>query len=740
MAISAPMTTTAIETTKAVQLAVEGLARYRAGDAVNACTLFERALAEDPNLIDAHVNLAAALLCLDRYREALAVAERGLALAPDRLDLLINLATSLVQLDRYDEALAAIDAALAVHPGNAGLLANRALALCGTGRYREGIEAAGALARANGDGAEDVLTIILDEALKTTPAVALEQALSDSFDDGPIRRGALLSLLRRQLHDGASAAALAARATLPDVAPAGWLRTAVDGIALARNGQLDEAEPLLAAAGAEDPELLRVLSDKNRQASPPDSAPKPVSAAALWIAGRLARLNDCDWDGFADLCAGLPALVRRELESGRKEPLQPFLSLHLPLDGRLRLDIARALSRRIADQAERLLPGRRLHAGHTAAERLRIGYLSADFRNHPSAHLMRSLFAQHDRTRFEITAYALLPGDGSRWHRDIAASCERFVDLSGLSNLDAARRIAADGIDILIDLMGHTRYARHEIPAMRPAPVQAGYLGFPGTVGGDWLDYILVDGTVFVPEEAGNFTEQPVYLPDCYMVTDDRQEIAASGMTRSDAGLPADGFVYCCFNGSRKILPGDFASWMRILARVPGAILWLFEGDGEACTSLRREAAAQGIDPARLIFAPYLDKPLHLERIALADLFLDTAVYNAHTTSVDALWAGVPVLTCPGADFPSRVAASHLRAIGLPETIVPTRTAYEDRAVRLAENRAELEALKERLRHRRTTSPLFDTARFARNIERAFAAMWDRHTAGEAPAPISLAP
>ena len=340
----------------------------------------------------------------------------------------------------------------------------------------------------------------------------------------------------------------------------------------------------------------------------------------------------------------------------------------------------------------------------------------------------------------EAFAYSFGPDDGSVYRRTVEADAEHFVDLAALSHADAARRIHEDGIDVLVDLVGGAGNGRPEILALRPAPVQAHFLGYPATVGAALVDYFLGD-RVTIPDGAERFFDEAVArLPDAYQLNDDRQEIAGAAPTRAECGLPEDAFVFACFNASYKIEPEVFGDWMRVLARVPESVLWLLETAPAAAVNLRREASLRGISPTRLLFAAMTDKPRHLARHRLAQLFLDTPFCNAHTTASDALWAGLPVLTCPGEGFASRVAASLLTAAGMPELIARDREAYVETAVRLTGDARALSALTARLRADPARLPLFDTTRTVRALERAYAAMWARHLLGEPPAGFDVAP
>ena len=321
-----------------------------------------------------------------------------------------------------------------------------------------------------------------------------------------------------------------------------------------------------------------------------------------------------------------------------------------------------------------------------------MGYLSNDFRNHAVAHLTRGMFGCHDREQFEVWAYSYGPDDGSDYRRDIAQGCDQFVDLAALSASESARRIAADQIDILVDLMGHSGHARVEISALRPAPIQVNFLGFPGTMGAAFMDYFVTDPVATPERLRSSFGEQLVYLPHSYQVNDRQRAAVVDLFSREALGLPRSGFVFCCFNNNYKITPYTFDGWMRILQQAQGSVLLLYAENDWVSTNLKKEAAARGINPERLIFGKPLPLHEYLARYRVADLFLDTLPYNAHTTASDALWAGLPVLTCMGASFAGRVAASLLQAIDLPELITTTPAQYEALAIALPQTRNECSA------------------------------------------------
>ena len=371
-------------------------------------------------------------------------------------------------------------------------------------------------------------------------------------------------------------------------------------------------------------------------------------------------------------------------------------------------------------------------------KRLRIGYLSADFHNHPTMHLMAGLFELHDRARFETYAYSIGPDDGSEYRRRARESVDRFIDIRGATTPAAAEQIFSDGIDILVDLKGFTHEARPGILALCPAPLQVAWLGYPASTGRRLNDYMIVDRITVPVDDNERFGEKLVWMPHSYQVNDHRQPVAGAAVGRRDFGLPEKGFVFACFNQVYKIEPDVFALWMRILGRVPESVLWLYSSNATARANLAREAAAHGIAPSRILFGSTLDKPHHLARLSCADIFLDTGTVNAHTSASDALWAGVPVLTRPGESFAARVGASLVSAAGLPQLVCGSAAQYEDMAVRLANAPAELGDLRKVL-SKRAQLPLFDTPRFSRNLERAFEMMWLRYISGQPPASFDVA-
>jgi len=372
-------------------------------------------------------------------------------------------------------------------------------------------------------------------------------------------------------------------------------------------------------------------------------------------------------------------------------------------------------------------------------DRIRVAYLSGDFHEHPVAILTVELFELHDRCRFEVHAISLGPKKQSSFRSRLEKSFDHWHNVQTMEDQEVANLIQDIGIDIVVDLSGHTDNARSFILAQRPAPIQVNYLGFTATLGADFIDYILVDRFVAPPGHDGFYTEKLVRLPNCYMVHDGKRKVAGEIPSRTDCGLPEEGFVFCCFNRSYKITPMIFDVWMRLLKETPGSVLWLSDNGSWSRDNLRREATQRDVLEERLIFAPRLPEMSdHLARHRQADLFLDTPLFNAHTTAIDALWAGLPVLTCSGRSFSSRVAGSLLQAVGLPELITTDLDDYEALTLKLTREPRLLEAYTERLARNRSTAPLFDCQRFTDGLEAAYTRMYQRWRDGKSAKAFSV--
>jgi protein O-GlcNAc transferase len=429
------------------------------------------------------------------------------------------------------------------------------------------------------------------------------------------------------------------------------------------------------------------------------------------------------------------------LARGEKPAETPFLNISRHIDSALNHKVAQAWSRTLEKQylhnpIHRVEPRTSMVP---SPSRLRIGYLSCNFRNHPTAQLMAGLFAEHNHSRFRIICYSYGIDDASRYRREIKESCDQFVDLRGIGDVDAAIRIRTDDIQILVDLGGFTKHSRLGIAAQRPAALQVRYLGLAGTTGASFFDYLISDRIVTPPEQARDYSEKFIYMPDCYQVNNYREKNFDSRLKRRDFGLPEDAHVYCAFHAAYKIDHQVFMTWMRILNAVEKSVLWICIADDLTRRQLVEYAKRMGIGANRLVFADNLPKEEHLKRLSLADTALDTIVVTGAATTSDALWAGLPVVTLKGRHFASCMSASILNAIGLPQLIAPSSEAYEELAVKLATDHTFYQKIREELGIARTQSPLFDTKRFTRHLERGYEMIWGRYLEGK-PASLTVIP
>ncbi|CAO3430522.1 O-linked N-acetylglucosamine transferase, SPINDLY family protein [Azospirillum argentinense] len=559
-----------------------------------------------------------------------------------------------------------------------------------------------------------------------------------------------LALLLRRRGRLAEAAALQARAIrLAQQADAGQADagpiTALGGM-LRELGRVASARDVLHRAVAQAPdnaEPWRESGHALRDAGEPGAGAVAYARAYRLDPSRTESLGDrlhaalshCDWSGYDALCQEVLAVI----DSGRGIAL-PLLTLLIDTGPAQQDRAARHFHRAVVQPLafpQAAVPAAPPPGG---GGRLTVAYLSADFHEHATAYLAAELFELHDRDRFRVVACSYGPDDGSPTRRRLEAAFDAFYDIRGCDAERVQALLAAEGVHILVDLKGYTRHVRFDLLARRLAPVQVAYLGYPGTMGSDVMDYVIGDRFVTPPEHQPHYRERLVIMPDSYQVNDRRRPLDAPVPDRAACGLPLDGFVFCAFNAPFKITPLLFGLWMRVLARVPGSVLWLQQPGRDGADNLRREAAQRGVDPGRLVFAPHKPQAAHLARYRLADLFLDSFPYTGHTTVSDALWMGLPVVTRIGDTFASRVAAGLLNAAGLPQMVTTSFDGYEALAVRLAGDPATLAAYRRRLAAARATAPLFDSPRFTGHLERAYRTMWDRHAAGLPPASFTVQP
>ena len=669
-----------------------------------AAAAYHEAVRLRPGYAEAQFNLGTVLHQQHQLEAAEAAYRRVIELAPGIAAGHNNLGTVLKDQGRLDRALAAFDQAIALQADYAEAFYNRATVLQQQARLEEALAAYGrAIAlRENYADAINNAGIVLQELGRASEAIDLYRPLLERM---PAHADACNNL----------------------------------GTALLAEGRADEARAAFEQALAHQPDFPEAFCNLGNARRELGDLTGAIAAYrdALRLrpddAGAFSQLiyhraQACAWEGYEADQEKLVDMARRGIR------VPPFYLLSTPASASDQLSCARHWATSISPPRTALFH----HRPRAGRERIRLGYLSGDFHQHATAQLMAELFECHDRDRFEVFAYSYGPDDHSPMRARLAAAFDRFVDIRARSHHEAAELIHAEGVDILVDLKGYTHHARPAISAYRPAPVQVSYLGYPATMGADFIDYIIVDPFVVPSSQQPFFSERLVHLPRSYQVNDRRREVADARTSRRDVGLPAEGLVLCSFNNSYKISPVFFDIWMRLLRAVPGSVLWLLEANPQVAGNLRSEAEKRGVDSGRLIFAPLAPPAEHLGRHRHADLFLDTLPCNAHTTASDALWAGLPVVTCCGDTFAGRVAGSLLMAIDMPELVTTSLEEYEQAALALARSPQRLIALRRKLQNNREASALFDLPKLTGNIEAAYARMWQTWLAGQTPAAFSI--
>ncbi len=685
------------------------------GDMDRAVQHLERAVASTGGVPEAHNNLGHALQQMGRHADALRQFDLALAINPDFANALNNRGNSLAATGNPAEALACYRRAVTCDP------------MLGTARVNLG----NAL-RTRGD---------LDEALTCFEAViATHPELHTAFN------GYGLTLQAYNRHDDAIAAYKQAIEINPGYPEA------LNNLAISYQdqGRYSEAvscylqvidhNPHMSQVYFNMGSLLQVLSKhdeavtafrKAREEAPHNATITPYLVHGL--------MQQCSWEDLGPLIEEVLQTTRRQLEADTDLTISPFGLQSLPASHELRCRTARYVSRRIS---ERMRPIREAlgafsYAPAATGRKIRVGFISPDFRFHSVAVAFREILQHRDREKFDYYGYAVTTYGQDDMTRYFMSAFDSFQDVTNLSYADAARLINTDGVDILIDLAGHTRGGRLEIFALRPAPIQAHWLGFSSTIGADFLDYLVTDRHQIPPDEQALCSEKLVYLPDTFMATS-RPTVSPDTVMRAQCGLPETGFVFANFNSHYKFYPTLFSTWMRLLRQVPGSVLWLLSGTKTSRKNLRAAAEARGIDPARLIFSDTVAHPLHLTRLVNADLCLDNLYHGGGVTTTDALYMGVPVLTLAGDAPPARNGATLISAIGAPELITHSLKDYEAAAFDYATHPEKILALKAKLRANRDITALFDTPRLVRHLEKAFELMWENYAAGNPPRMIEV--
>lgn len=701
------------------------------GQLETALENYDRAITLDSHYANAFCNRGVVLSLLSRFDDALVSYDRAIALNPLDALALYNRGDVLRKLKRFRESLGSYDQAIAQMPDYAEAYCNRGVLL------QELKDWEAALINYNRSLAinPDIGFTYLNRGNLYRQQKKLHMALADydrAIEVEPVNasahcnRGVVLTELRQW------AAAFSSLNRAIEINSSHAEAHGNLGLLLAQVRQLDAALLCLDRAISLKPDYAEAFRNRGdalaglkRYVAALESYDQAIllQPDIPFLQGdrRHKAMLICDWSNLEnDLVRLADGIDADELVAA------PFTVLSLLNSARLQQKAARAwvLSQCPAENTLAEV------SPNQAGNKIRLGYFSGDFRDHPVAMLAVEFLESHDRSRYEVTAFSFGPNTQDDVRKRLERAFDRFVDARDMSDEDVVLMARNLNIDIAIDLAGHTAYSRTRVFAMRAAPIQVSYLGYAGTTGADYMDYLIGDQVVIPQEQREHYTEKIAFLPNSFLPHDSSRTIATNVFTREDLGLPSAGFVFCCFNNNYKITPQIFDSWMRILARVEKSVLWLSRNDPITESNLRKEALRRGVDGGRLIFADRVSSSAaHLARQRVADLFLDTLPYNAHATALDALWAGLPVLTCVGEGFASRVAASLLSAIEMPELISSTMTEYEDAAVSLAANPQHLARIKQRLAVNRLKTPLFDTKAFTRHLEAAYTAMYERFRA-----------
>jgi len=679
---------------------LRGLKRF-----AEALQSYARALKIKPDYAEAHNNRGVTLQELKRLEEALDSYAQALKLKPDYAEAYNNRGVTLQELKRFEEALDSYARALKIKPDYAEAHNNRGNTLRELKRFEEALDSFGPAIKADHAEAHNNRGVTLQELKRFEEALdsyARALKIKPDYAEAHNNRGNTLRELKR-------------------------FEEALDSYALALNLKPDYAE-----AHNNRGVTLRELK-RFEEALDSYAQALNIQSNGDWLYGTWlhANMQLCNWSDFESRIANLTA----KIQQAEKATL-PFSVLGLIDSLTLQRQAAGTWVREKYPPSRILPPLSKRRRG----DRIRVGYFSPDYREHPVSLLTAQLFEMHDRRRFEVTGFSFGADTQDAMRERLERGFERFIDVRRNSDQEITQLARRMGIDIAVDLGGFTQDGRPQIFALRAAPVQVGYLGYSGTSGAPYMDYLIADATLIPAESRAHYSEQIAYLPHSYMPRDSKQCIAEKVFTREELGLPQKGFVYCCFNNSYKISPGTFDGWMRILKQVPGGVLWLTQGNAIAVDNLRQEAQRRGVAGERLIFAPRMaSMEEHLARHRAADLFLDTLPCNAHTTASDALWAGLPVLTRMGESFAARVAASLLYAIGLPELVTTTQAQYESTAIELAADPGRVAQFKDRLHRNRLTMPLFDTEQFTRDLENSYTQMYERYQADSSPQHIYVA-
>jgi predicted O-linked N-acetylglucosamine transferase (SPINDLY family) len=697
-----------------------GLLALSARQPEHAVTYLRQSTRARPRQADAYVALADAHFMLGNVDLAFQMLNKGLQLNPLHIRGLYLRSTRLIEEGQAEQAVALLNTVLerlGDHPDRVYLLNQLGIALIAIKKHEDAFDTLEEALRLRPDfwealgnlGMAQRLTERLSEA--ETSFRQLLQA-----EPNAIRRSNLAAvLLARGNYTEAISQLEQACAEAPDILDAFYNLA----LALSASGQFERAEATFKHILERWPQELRARLSKDADLESPTELNPLALTRQLFVNMWLKQLKRGNWESYQDILTQCVAMIEEDLAADRAPCMSPFSSLFIPIDAALQQRIARCHSHHVLERVQNLaIPPLEKHLP-SQNKRIHIGYVSADLRTHPVGFLIKELFSCHDRSRFSIHSYDLKPQPEDPLHQHIRANIENYCDISELDTISAVQRIRHDHIDLLVDLTGYTAGGRSEIFAARSAHLQLAYLGFPGVMCAPWLDG-MISTNVLIPKEHERPEHEPVLrLPNAWF-TSGQFEVNQETPARNDEALPEGAFVYCCFQRTEKIDPLTFALWMRILERTPDSVLWMLAEDTDARARLCQAAESHGIDASRLVFARRVPANLHLARQKLADLFLDTLVYSGTTTLVMAIFSGLPVLTCPGATFVSRLGAGVIAASGIPMPVATSSAHYEELAVELAHDKDKLQKIRDQISAMHATSPLFDAQATTRDIEHIY--------------------
>jgi protein O-GlcNAc transferase len=706
------------------------------GKMEEAIEAYNKVLSLKPDHAEAYYNMGIALQDQGKLEEAVNAYNNVLSIKPDYANAYNTMGMALQEQSKLEEAIEAYNKALEIKPDHVDAYNNMGIALQDQGKLEEAIEAYNKVLSLKPDYVEAYNNMgnafqeqnKLEEAIEVyNKALAIKPDYVETYNN-------MGNAFKDQ---GKLEQAIAAYNKALEIKPNYADAYNNMGTVLQEQNKLEEAIEAYKKALVLKPDYVEaynntgtILQEKNKLEEAIEAYNKALAIKPDYEAARTQKLLQqariCNWDSIAEDVNLIPGL-------GTSEKHVPPFAL-LPLEDSPERHLTRSKIYAKASYPQKTLPPK--DRPSKRPKRIRIGYFSTDFKEHPVAYLIAKVLEQHNRDQFEVFGYSVYGSSSCVMRRRLEKSFDSFMDVQSMSDRDIALQARQDEIDIAVDLNGYTQYARTGIFAYRAAPIQINYLGYPGSMGSNFMDYIVADRFLIPPESQKHFSEKQIYLPNTYLPTDNSRELSKKKITRNELGLPDDAFVFCCFNNNYKISTNEFDIWMRLLTKVEKSVLWLRQSNQFSQINMMNEAKKRNVDPSRLVFADKINMDKHLARQRFADLFVDTFAFNAHTTAAEALWAGLPLVTKLGKGFTARVAGSLLNAVGLPELITQSEQDYEALILKLATNPMKLAEIKEKLATNRLTQPLFDTELYTKHLENGYQQAYQNYFEGKLPQTI----